>query len=124
MKKTTEITLTVATWLIFLGYVASVIRTDILVPEWEKGLPLVMGFVLLPFLGVFTIFLCSYCIKSLTGIGKYLNESNRHCGYVLSKTEGVIRFVLLLGPSLFFLAGTVVMFLAVTGIYSFGLLTI
>jgi hypothetical protein len=103
-----------------LGYIGSVIRTEILVQSSCKGLPLVMGFVFLPFMVGLTVFLCHLCVTSLTNIGGEVYSVRFGCrewGVV----DGIVCFIITLGPSLLFLFGTLYTFLEVTGITRFGL---
>lgn len=105
-----------------LAYIASIIYTEIRVPEYESGLPLVIGFAILPISAVVTAVVCASCVKSLTNIGAYVS-SKRYEPYYWSPCMGIIMFILELPFALVLLCGTVTMFTSVTGIYNFGMFT-
>ncbi len=105
-----------------LGYVFGVIRTEVLVNQYDKGLPLVTGFVLVPFMLIFTALLCYYCITSLTKIGGQVH-SWRFGWREWGVGEGIVCFIVMLAPSLLFILGSVYTFLEVTGLTRMGMFT-
>lgn len=119
-EKLGEIMGIVLVCLIPLAYVASVIYTQIRVPEYESGLPFVIGFVILPLVALITSVECYECVKSLTRIGSYVS-SRRYAPYYWSPCMGIVAFILQLPFALILLFGTVTMFTSVTGIYNFGM---
>ncbi|MBO7555774.1 MAG: hypothetical protein J6T72_00015 [Alphaproteobacteria bacterium] len=118
--KTVEIILILLMVSIPLGYIGSVIRTEILVQD--KGLPLVMGFVFLPFMVGLTGFLCYQCVSSLTNIGGEV-YSVRFGYREWTVADGIVCFIITLVPSLLFIWGSVYTFLEVTGLTRFGMFT-
>lgn len=120
LKKSIEIFLFMLIALIPMGYVFGVVRTEILVHDSCKGLPLVIGFIMFPLMLTFTAFLCYTCVTSLTKIGEKVH-SWRHGWREWSVVDGIVCFIITLLPSMLLVCGTVYTFLEVTGITKFGM---
>ena len=108
LEKKADIILRIVIVMILLAYIASVIRTEVLSPECEKGLATMIGVFFLPILSVFTIGFLGVCIK-------YLVDTLRS-----GKWVGIFGFVIFLVPSIFLSYLSITTFLEVTGIHSFG----
>jgi hypothetical protein len=121
-KKLGEILEVIVVCLIPVAYIAAVIRTQCIVPETESGLPLVIGFVILPMTAVFAVCECVQCVKCLTNIGQDLSTTRGSSVY-WSPAVGIISFIITLPFAVLLAWGSIVMFISVTGISGGGMLT-
>ena len=100
---------------LIVAYIVAVIRTEVLINEYDKGLPLLTGVLIVPFATIFTIVQWEECVKRLTSIGKYAGLE-----YV-TPAKGIIGFIIWLPACLFFTAVTAFFALEATGIIPFGI---